>query len=50
VDEGLLKAQVEARSNDTLDQHCEHWEHTTGIKVRVATMPTALKRAKLLIK
>lgn len=45
--EGLLKVQVESHSDDTLAQHCEHWERATGVKVCVATMHTALKRVKL---
>ncbi|MBF6592912.1 MAG: transposase [Thermaceae bacterium] len=48
--ENSLKAQVESHSDDTLAQHCERWEQTTGVKVGIATMHTALKRAKLMRK
>ena len=45
--EPLLVAQVEAHPDDTLEQHAERWAQATGVRLSLATLCRAVKRAGL---
>lgn len=40
----LLLAQVRDHPADVLDEHCDRWEATTGVRVSIATMSRAIRR------
>ena len=43
--EPVLVAQVRARPDATLVEHCARWEEITGVRLSPATMSRALRRA-----
>lgn len=45
-----LERQVDASSDATLEEHCETWEKSHGLRISVSTMHRAIKRAKYTLK
>lgn len=44
---GLLRAQVAAHHDDTLEQHCERWAREQGVRLSVTGMYCSLERYEL---
>ena len=45
--EAALRAQVEARNDATLEEHCQSWYQTSGVELSLTAMHQALKRLKI---
>ena len=42
--QAVLRAQLEAHPDATLQEHCEMWEAHGGIKVSISTMSRTIQR------
>jgi transposase len=45
-----LAAQVDATPDATLEEHCDAWEKSHGVRLSVATMHRSIARAKYTLK